>query len=140
MARSKADTIGNLAENPQPNPNRVKSYSVQDENTGIDGVIKVCQHTNVEKTFERFTVFDMLKKQIPRKLNLQQAIAIIEVVEGVIARSQDKTLTKWPELIGIINNCVENLHMRNYDFSRFRESFPKLMEYVIMKGGFYFGQ
>lgn len=96
MARAKADTIGNLASNPKVNPNKVKSYFVQEENKGISGIVKVCQNTNVEKTFERFTVYDMLKKHMPHKLSATDALDILGVIEAVIARSQDKTLTKWP--------------------------------------------
>lgn len=137
----------NLDARPAVNPNKSPSFAAVDDagnviekNPEWNSVLESIGDVDDENTMERFKVFKLFNKHMPRKMSKEEALKTLDVCQTLIKRSHERTLSRWGDLVGVVNNLIENLYDQGYDFSKFAEDYGKVLDYCMPKRGFFFGQ
>lgn len=136
--RAKLDKIRNLGNKTKLNPNRVDSYSACKTNNKFASTLQAVQASSIDDTYARNAAFKKVEDSVPETMSMADAITCLKVLDVLIKRSHGNTVEKWLNMIGVINNCIENLMKANWDFSQFSTKFPKLAGYVVHSNKFYF--
>jgi hypothetical protein len=145
--KDRQSTSATLDDKPTVNPNKVESYvakdangSPLDSNPDWNAALDEASQAGDENTVERFKIIKIFETKMPKNMSEQEALKGLNIVQSIIERSHERTLSRWGDIVAITNNLIENLEKKGYDFSKFGEQYGKILDYCMPKKGFYFGQ
>ena len=138
LKRAKVEQVRNIHQSGKLNPNRIASYAVCKTNANFSSILETLKSSGVNDTYSRTAIYEKVADHIPEDMLLADAIATLHLLNTLIRRSHNKVLVRWLKLMGIINNCVENLQKAKWDFGQFQKEFPALSEWVVNQNVFYF--
>ncbi len=88
--------------------------------------------------YEKRQAFDEIRRNIPTGMSKDEAEKTLKMLSIIADNSYEKTMSKLPNLDGIINNCVKTLVDGGMKLSEIAKDYPKLMEWALDQPTFYF--
>jgi len=143
MQMAKASKLNDLKSTVEVNPTRAASYSAgrSRQGNGFDSIVSTLSHGALDDTYSRLSAYKRLEDLMPTEMNVATASDTLKLINTIIRRSHNGKLSRWTNLMGIINNCMENLHKQNWDFELLKSAaYKHLMEWVSssIEQDFYF--
>lgn len=93
---------------------------------------------NLKNTFTRAKACQDICQTIPAQITEDEAIEVLGIMDRIIKDTHPNMLKKWKDnMMGVINACVKELLADKYQFGKFKEDYPNVLQYVVNNDGFY---